>query len=243
MAECIYNMKVLAFGDYLHYTIYQSPRSVTYLRNLITQGTERTGHYIFVLTNWNNSIVGYYHALKSGTEFFLNYIVVTEMVRGLGFGQRLLNHYETTARMLGCNSVSLDVFKSNAIAHQWYYRMGYRQCSDSNVAILAMNREVLSRFKLEFLPQSLDLAYHEESEQGFSKLECLCGVGKVTVGLIADHACKLLSFEGIEREDAIAAVHSQFWKTRNSLIVSSPDMITEWVVLESEKTIRLSKPL
>ena len=242
MVESIYNMTLLAFDNYLRYTIYQSPRSIKYLRDIIAQGAERTGHYIFVLIKENN-IIGYYHALNLGSEFFLNYIVVTEMVRGLGLGKKLLDHCEATARMLSCTTLSLDVFESNATAHQWYCRVGYKRRSASSVAILAMNQEVQGPFKLKFLPQSLDLAYHEEAERGFSKLECVYGPGKITVGLIADHVCKLLSFEGIGIEDAIIAINSQFWKTRDVLIVSSLEVPARWVVLDSETIIRLSKSL
>jgi GNAT superfamily N-acetyltransferase len=240
--EDLYALKVGAFSKYLLYTIYQSPRSVVYLQTLLMQGSDRTGNFFFVAKH-ESSLVGYYHAVRHGPAFFLNYLTVAEEARRLGIGSQLLRHYETTAGTLGCNVLELDVFESNSGVCEWYCKARYAPRSFASLASLALGWEGESRYEVDFEPEVWHLACQEERERGFSKFACVCGPGKLTLGLIAEHVCKLMSFENITMEDAVVAINSRFSGMRDALIVSSQEIPANWPLLASETIITLSKSL
>lgn len=239
-ASRIYELKVVAFARYLGYTIYQSPRSLSYVSDLVEQTSDDPDHYLFVAVS-RQKIVGYYYARKQNPRFLLNYIAVAQEARGLGFGQALLDHYEMMAETLGCNVLSLDVFESNLAARHWYERRGYVARESSSLLLLATDRRITAQFELEFAPQDLRDALGQEMSQGFSKLSSKCGQGSVVVGLIANHASKLLSYEGIEPGDALDAINACFWKTRDTLIAPVCRVHEKWKVLDSERITRMEK--
>ena len=56
---------------------------------------------------------------------FIEYLWVSDDVRGVGLGRHLLQKAETAARERGCGAVWLDTFSFQAPA--FYERLGYRQ--------------------------------------------------------------------------------------------------------------------
>jgi ribosomal protein S18 acetylase RimI-like enzyme len=239
----IYALKLNVFGDrYLPYTIYQAPQSVHYLAELIACGPDLSCHRLFVISQ-NDEITGYYHAVRRDTEFFLNYIAVAVVARGQGWGNALLKHYEDTGRALGCQHLALDVFDSNRRVRDWYQNHGYQVLSAFLSASFALNAWTIgSSFPLEYDYIAWTQARKEEQARGFSKIECLCGPGRLSVGLIAGRVCKLLSYEGIKVENAVLAIVRRFRAERRVLIVPSLFYVPpDWPVLNVEKVLRLMK--
>ena len=241
----IYELKSRAFGDnYLLYTIFQSPKSQRYLSELLAQDPERSAHCFFVLGQ-DDRILGYYHAVRRHSEFFLNYIVAAQEVRGKGIGNALLEHYEETGRSAGCRQLVLDVFDSNGQVRDWYHRSGYRQHSSSiqaRLSISSLPEQSSPVLRYEF--EARHRAAQEEYNHGFSKIDCACGSGRLVLGLIGDRVCKLLSYEGIELEEVVLAVARRFRTERAVLILSpSTELPPTWPVLSLEKSLRLVKPI
>lgn len=241
-AHDVYDLMVEAFGRAsLPYTIYQAPQAVRYLEQLIAQSIE-SGHHRFVLVEDADRTIGYYHALVHDTEFFLNYIAVAERVRGLAWGSFLLEHYEQLGKSLGCRRLALHVFESNEAARDWYLRHGYRLCSTSYHARIGIGSLKGEGIPLDWDEESWMRARREEDLWGFSQFECVCGAGRLTVGLIAHTNCKLLHHEGVSIEEAALAVAHRFREQRDTLILSSvPEIPSDWPLKSSEKVLHLAK--
>jgi ribosomal protein S18 acetylase RimI-like enzyme len=241
-ADAIYHLIRDSFGEnYLGFTIYQAPESLHYLRDLIADGPEKSGHAIYVLRN-ENRISGYYDAALLGREHFLNYIAVAGEYRGCGAGGRLLDHFENAGITSGCKKLGLDLFGSNLKAQDWYNKRGYRLEKTSYVAQIQLKRISGGRADLHFGIDEFDCAISQEKRLGFSKLECKSDSARIMVGFINRTICKILHYEGIELESAIEAVANRFSNEREILIVSSTaDIPSSWQHLAAEKVLRLSK--
>lgn len=243
-APVIFALKVEAFGrTFLPYTIYQAPQAVRYLRKLILQSMG-LGNQRFVLVEDAARALGYYHALYRDAEFFLNYIAVAETVRGQAWGSFLLRHFEEAGRLLGCRQLVLDVFESNHAALNWYQRLGYHSASASFQARLAIGSIPDKDIPLDCDEESWVRARREEDYWGFSKVECSCGPGRITVGLIAQTVCKLLNYEPVPIEEAMLAVAHGFREQREILILSSlSEVPSNWHLLSKEKVMHLVKAI
>jgi ribosomal protein S18 acetylase RimI-like enzyme len=240
-AETIYALMGKAFGEtYIVYTIYQAPQSIEYIRYLIRQNDF---HYFFVLCQ-SNQPVGYYHAFRRETDFFLNYVAVLPGMQGNGLGQVLLEHYEDKGWKEGCTRLVLDVFDSNAIAKKWYLSHGYQIESFSYLTRLSMWNQNIVRpsIGLTYDVEQWNRALQEEQEHGFSKIKCSSGPIQLTVGLIAGNVCRLMDYSNISLDDAIISIIRMFGSHRRVLVISSVHKISsDWQVLSSEKVIRLFK--
>jgi ribosomal protein S18 acetylase RimI-like enzyme len=240
----IYELKKQAFGDsYLLYTIYQAPQSVRYLEKLIAQETPQVAHYFYIV-EINDRIVGYYHAVSREDDSFLNYIVVAQSFQHLGLGRVLLNHYEHKSREKGYSLMSLDVFEDNLVARKWYTRQGYRQASFSFHFRVRVSPPVHEGLELQYDDISLQKALEAEQQWGFSKIDCTCGSGQLTLGFIAGTSCKLINYAGISLATAVQSIARHFHSTRKILIISgaseAPDSMN---VISAHKSLRLVKPL
>jgi len=243
-APTLYALKAQAFGDsYLLYTIYQAPQSVRYLARMVTEAPKQSGQGLFVIEQ-DGQIRGYYHAICRTAQYFLNYIAVAQEAERLGLGSILLRHFEEAGKDIGCQMLALDVFDSNPSVRDWYYRHGYRLTDASFHIRLAMGALMGDGAPLLCQQDALVRALAEEEAWGFSKLACQCGSGRLTVGLIAGHACKLLDYSGLSVENAASAIASRFRGERKVLIISAlPDLPSGWPVLSSEKVLRLGKAI
>ncbi|MER3424410.1 MAG: hypothetical protein C4293_15525 [Nitrospiraceae bacterium] len=240
-----YKLKQQVFGaEYLMYTIYQAPQSVRYLTKSLSWASRHSFDDYFVVYR-NGGLAGYYHAFLRGDEWFLNYLAVDPLARGANLGNALLRHYEDMGRAYGCRRLALEVFEKNERARKWYTRFGYHQASTRIHARLALDS--LARedsFSLIWSRDAWVVACVEEELQGFSKIECRCGPGKLALGLIGGHTCKLLDVAGITLGDAAHAVGSRFQGVRNTLIVSSMcEMPLNGQILHTDKSFLLCKSL
>ena len=189
-------------------------------------------------------VAGYYHAVRRGVEYFLNYIAAAKDFRRLGLGGLLLDHYERCGRDAGCSALSLDVFESNASVRNWYLAHGYRQVGSSfhvRMAVVALSdRGPELACDARLLQQALEA----ERLWGFSKVELGSASESVTVGLIGGQACKILAFAGMPLERAAAAVGRRFRAERSMLIVASlPQVPTDWQLMSLEQALRLTKEI
>ncbi len=244
-SAAIYALKVAAFGlRYLAYTIYQSPQSVVYLKELIAQKPEQSKH-IFIVAWENEHLTGYYHAVRQEQSLFLNYIAVASIAQGQGIGNLLLKHFERTAMDYGYKTVSLDVFESNQRAYKWYYGHNYQPSAVSYLARIALNTATTgSSYSVHYSLEALESAQHEEKEKGFSKIDCECGPGHFTLGFIARHCCKLITYEGLKLSEVVAAINMHWRRERDELIISSPTEIPpNWIFRDMDKSIHLMKRL
>jgi ribosomal protein S18 acetylase RimI-like enzyme len=243
----IYAIKSEAFSNTsLPYSIYQSPRSVHYLEHLITQAPDPVGHNIWVAYD-GSRIVGYYHAVKMIGDFFLNYIAVDLHAQRRGVGSALLQHFESLGKEYGAQQLVLDVFERSPQVVSWYENCGYHLQSSSFHVCLSLDSSIgqasapLGLTCDEKLEQAaLDL----EQKWGFSKIDYACGTGTLSVGLIADRACKLLKYEQVEIEQAVLAICNRYRNTRQVLIVSSlAELPKHWKILCADQAFRLVKPV
>jgi ribosomal protein S18 acetylase RimI-like enzyme len=246
-ATAIYEIKKQAFtSTSLRYSIYQSPRSIYYLKYLIAQSPDPNGHNLWIARDSGNS-VGYYHAIMAGREFFLNYIAVDLQARGRGIGDALLRHFELTGKKHGARQLALEAFELTPHVLNWYENNGYRRESTSFHVCFSLDslaRQFSGCLVLVGDEEIEQRASYDEQQCGFSKIDYACGSGKVTVGLIADRACKLLGHEQVTLEEALSAICSKYKNTRDALIISSLERLPEyWEVSYADKVFRLTKPI
>jgi ribosomal protein S18 acetylase RimI-like enzyme len=62
--------------------------------------------------------------LVHGPHLYVDDLVTSEEVRGLGHGAKLLRHLRKESRALGYEKLLLDTPLSNVLAHRFYYRQG-----------------------------------------------------------------------------------------------------------------------
>lgn len=215
------------FGaSYLEWTIFRSPKSLSYLRALIAD-PERTMHEIFVSDD------GFYDAVRTRDTLLLNYIGSLRR----GEGRRLFDHFESRARELGLGATALDVFASNEIAHPWYARSGYVRVSSSWQALVPM-QAIQPGESLPIDDAMLRAAFSEEENRGFSKIVC----GAVEVGLIAGDTARLLAVGNSDPVEAATRVAATF--DRDRLIVPGlRKRIEAWPGAKFEELIRMRKEI
>lgn len=239
----IYSLMVEAFGSrFLSYTIYQSPKSVSYLKRLSSSNLENNGQALVVLRR-EGRIQGYYQAFASAKKYFLNYIAVRSTSSGKGFGSVLLSHFEDKGKMFNCTQYKLDVFEQNRRALEWYNRKGYEKESESIMSRIALGIIDKRGPKLRCESGTWDAAVNQENEKGFSQLECSCGQGSIVLGLINGNVCKLLKYEGISFEESVLSINDYFaGSKRDSLIVSSTSLLaSDWPLRQQDRVFRLAK--
>jgi len=216
-AARVYEVLQEAFGaTYLRWTIYQSPKSVAYLRSLI----EGSNHEIFLSDD------GFYDAVRTPDALFLNYIGSVRK----GGGNALLDHFESRARELGL-ATALDVFASNDVARTWYERRGYARVSSMwqvMVPMAAIDRGT---------PLTCDaLPLAEERERGFTKVAC----GEVEVGLINGDTARLLrAGDPYDAASRVAATFDRKWL----IVPGLQERPTRWPDARVEELIRMRKEL
>jgi ribosomal protein S18 acetylase RimI-like enzyme len=243
----IYAIKKEVFSSTsLPYSIYQSPRSVHYLEHLIAQAPDPAGHNMWVACD-GSRIVGYYHAITMTGDFFLNYIAVDPHVQRRGVGSALLQHFESLGKEYGAQQLVLDVFERSPQVVNWYANRGYRLQFASFHVCLSLDSSIgqsSALLELRCDKKTEQMALDNEQKWGFSKIDYACGTGTVSVGLIADKACKLLKYEQVDIEQAVSAICSKYRNVRQVLIVSSlAELPKHWRTLRTDKTYRLVKPV
>ena len=239
----IYALIVDAFGaTYLPFTIYRAPQSVSYLARLLTEAQDGSNQQFYVLEH-GGCVCGYYHATKYDRQWILSYIAVDSRLRGSGFGSDLLQHFESQGEALSCHELVLDVYASNQQAVKWYRRNGYESQKATYCLRLALEPAVKSECTLNYDHNELQRALDEEARQGFSRLQCQCGNGRLDIGLIAGNTCRLLACEQMSIEGAAAVIAAEFGK-RQELIVfglsSPPETLP---IIHADKVFRLAKTL
>jgi ribosomal protein S18 acetylase RimI-like enzyme len=242
-AEAIYAIKRDVFANTsLIYTIYQSPKSVYYLQELLS-GKDIYSHHAFFVIISNQKLQGYYHAINNNKTWFLNYIAVAPVVQRVGLGKALLQHYHQIGQQHHCQYFALDALDANTRVLNWYYAHNY--VLDSVSCNLLLDIGVCKKFntpKLHWDTDDWKKAVAQEAKWGFSKLDCWHETGKITVGFITDRMCKLLNYEGCTHEIAINAICNQFWHQRRFLIITSlPDCLSSWSIVKSCKIAHLSR--
>lgn len=245
-AAQVYALIVEAFaGNMLPYTVFQAPQSINYLNDLITPDLHSAQVLVVAREDADPlaRIAGYYQAMERHSDFFLSYIAVAQWVQGHGLGSLLIQHYEDKGRALGCSVFKLDVFESNQRAKRMYQRRGYRQIGSDYCAHVALRpmREG-QPVTLDFDENALNKALQQEARQGFSKLECTCKNGHLSLGLIAGRTCRLLSLEGADLGESIRAIAHRFSDSRETVIIMGlPGVPDSWPVVSVERVCHLSK--
>ena len=228
-------------GTVLPYTIYQSGASLRYLEALI--GKQSPSEPRIVVCVGDGKVAGFYEGVRHDNAHFLNYIGVSATAQGCGLGDRLLAHFEAEGAKRGCPALSLDVFKSNHRARQWYHRHGYRREKTFFTTRVALSAIITDgAVRLECNDEDIELALREEQNQGFSTIKCSCGAGRVTVGWIAGRICKLLDREDVSLEDAIPSIAARFAPQRETLVVASDSLLgPAWSTVAVEEVERLTR--
>jgi len=228
-----------AFGvDYLAYTIYQAPESANYLYELLAQGPDSP--HCFTVAAAGGGLLGFYYVVRRGDELFHPYMAVAPHARRQGLARVFMLDYEAVGRAQGFRRLGFDVFASNRHAYEFYLRLGYQVHATSWLVRLALaDLAAPGAPPLHFTAADWAAARQEEAARGFSKVECTCGSGRVTVGLIAGSVCKLLDYEGISLDDALRAIGARFAGERTVLLVGGlPAVSPDWPVLSSEESLR-----
>lgn len=240
-AEMIYRLKREAFGAFLPFTIYRSPKSITYLRRLIAQSAGPDASLrVKVLTD--GPAHGYYMAAPVGDSFFLTYIAVEASARNAGMGGALLDDFESEARRLGFKATALDVFAANRHALEWYRRRGYEQRAHSHSLRIDLGAFETSAEAISWRDADWRAALNDERDQGFAKFEARLGNAKLEVGLIDEQAVKLLTWDEIPLETAVNSVAAGMGEQRSELILTGLATASEvWPCLAHEELLRLER--
>jgi ribosomal protein S18 acetylase RimI-like enzyme len=240
-AKEIYSLKISAFRQTsIPYTIYQDPRSSRYIAWAIRRGPKRTGIQFFV--TGATHILGYYQAVERDGVFFLNYIAVTKAAQRQGIGDGLLRHFEATGLDLGYRRFALDVFRDNQSVLRWYERHGYRVRTSSYLVRVPMDSLMAEEGEiLEYGLLDEFRARRREARLGFSSLECHIGDTPITVGLIGEDRCKLLS-EVKDVRYAAGSIARTFHGERRTLILSGLSGLPRtWIPECWDRTLRMEK--
>jgi len=219
--------------SYLKFTIYQSPKAVGFIRRRVEASAAAGAPEYFILRE-GRELVGFYNALRRGTESFLNYIAIAPGVQGSGFGGRLMDHFEFSAAAAGCRTTGLDVFRSNAVATAWYAKRGYKECSVRYRLRFAL--ETLASPGAGYLEVNqvlLEQALEEEASRGFSTLPCSLGGTAVKLGLIGGSVCNILEPRSAEAMPVARAVACTFAGRRRWLLAVSAVPLLEAAQAES----------
>lgn len=94
-------------------------------REMLPQGLETLGHYIFDIVNGNQIIGMIWYMMKSNDEAFICDFIIKEEYRGQGFGTETMKILEEHARGLGIKKMTLHVFGHNKSAIALYQKLGY----------------------------------------------------------------------------------------------------------------------
>ena len=244
-APGIFRLLSSAFGaSYLKFSIYQSPLAVGYIGQQIETSVE-AGAPAFFVAREGNSLLGFYSAIRRGSQSFLSYIATASSARGLGVGGRLLDHFESAAAEAGCTSVGLDVFRSNAAAWSWYTRRGYVETTARHHFRFALKGLVSARRDVLALDgAALAEAQREEARRGFSSLVgALCAL-PVKLGLIDGSVCNIVEPRGGAAIPVAEAAARTFRASRQWILVSSPALLPEATSAEShEEAICMERPV
>jgi ribosomal protein S18 acetylase RimI-like enzyme len=244
-AFAIYGLLAQAFGEsYLKFTVYQSPRTAAFLAEQIA-ATQADGHPSFFVLRRDGELQGYYQAVDRGGEFFLNYIATHVAARRNGTGRLLLNHFEATGAAMGCISVGLEVFRSNAAATAWYKRQGYRTQSTRFLARFDLASFAAAEGPgLELDSAVLGLALKEEANRGFSRLHCTCSGEPVLLGFIDGVVCNIMEPLGMPALAVAPAVARRFGASRRWLLAVGLETLAGVSPPESqEEALYMTKPL
>ena len=240
--EKIYALKVEAFGKTsLPFTIYQSPKTVKYLRKLVNEQDDASSNHFFVAEQ-RGQIAGYYHAVSRYDRFILNYIAVSLEARGQGLGSALLAHFEDLGARFGHSKLALDVFSDNVRVKEWYLAQGYQAISSCFHVLVDLNLLPYSRSNLSWNEDAWQRALKNEEEWGFSKLQGYSGSCELSIGLIGGSRCKLLEHTMMSVEAAVEAVASRLALHRAELILSGLENVSEqWPILKQNQVFQLVK--
>jgi GNAT superfamily N-acetyltransferase len=239
--EELFQLKREALGKYLDYTIYQTAASVQHLSTILNQNAPE--HDLFTLSE-GQSIIGYYHGIATGKTYILNYIAVRADQRGRGFGTQLLTHFHSQAEKRNLESTALDVFASNADAHQWYLNQGYHPLEESMMCRFLVTPGLAKASRISCPRQELSAALAAEQALGFSKLVCQCGKVQMTLGLIGGHTCRLIS-PAFPSEETLSAVLQWASRQNRQIVIAaiSNDFRHRGKLASKELSIRMTRAL
>ncbi|MBN1461623.1 MAG: GNAT family N-acetyltransferase [Armatimonadetes bacterium] len=238
-AESIYALKVEAFGDsFLPFTVYSDPRSVVYLRELIDEGPA----FMQVAVSAEGKLIGYTQAVSEQGSWFLGYIAVAHECRNQGIGRMLLDAFESEGATRGHGIFGLDVFEKNAVAVEWYAKLGYRPARRTSHVMIELAAVFGPTRRVWCEEHEWRRAGVQVVRQGFSKVPYYGDGCTMTVGLIGDTACKLLEYQGMSELEAISSIRQILGSTRKYLILSSVVKLPSVAgIIRAEPAIRLVK--
>ncbi len=237
-AAAIYKLILEAFGKcYLKFTIFQSIKSIEYIRDRIEIGNQEGSPEYYVIRE-GKALKGFYSAVRRGNEYFLNYIATDPSRRLCGSGNSLLNHFESQASSFGCVGVGLDVFLSNANAVAWYRRHNYkveriRYYYRFDVNTLGDRNER----GLELDEVDLEEALAKEKVKGFSNFEARFHGEIVRIGLINGIVCKIISATDLSALAVASAAARFFWRERKWFLLTREHPIPEKITAESMESV------
>jgi ribosomal protein S18 acetylase RimI-like enzyme len=239
-AQAIYRLKREAFGaSSLQFTIYQSEKTVAYIRHLIASESE-----IFVVAESSGELTGYANVGFAGNQPVLNYIAVSGGVRSCGLGKSLLKEAESRTLEKAYGTLMLDAFESNPRVLDWYEKSGYSVVSRSFLYRIDLASALRKDKGMPVDLPSWQFALDTEGHAGFSKVVVATTGGEITLGLIGGNACKLLGYRGISLDEAIATAAATVNGTRDELIVRSLEAPKrECHLLSLETVLRMVKKL
>jgi ribosomal protein S18 acetylase RimI-like enzyme len=235
--EQIFALKRQVFGSTsLPYTIYQAEQSLNYLRDIIP--VDR-----FTVATSGLDIVGYYHAFRRGTSFFLNYIATSPYHRGHCVGQALLHDCIATAQTAALDSVDLDVFASNSSVVNWYSKNGFVITGETYVQRFSISHPLRAAIEPMVDQSEMDRGLTEEQQRGFSQLPFSYNGSEFVVGVIAGHTCKLLQWRDVVPQELGGAI-SCLLPSRSFLVITSSRLLAlSLPLLSYEHSLRMSKAL
>ncbi len=237
-AAAIYKLILDAFGKcYLKFTIFQSDKSIEYIRDRIEIGNQEGSPEYYVIRE-GKTLRGFYSAVRRGNEFFLNYIATDPSRRLGGSGNSLLNHFESQASFIGYVRVGLDVFLSNTNAVAWYRRHNYkveriRYFYRFDVDTLGNRNEG----DLELDEVDLGEAIAKEKNKGFSNFEARFHGEIVRIGLIDGIVCKIISATDLSALAVASAAARFFRRERKWLLLTQENPIPEKIAAESMESV------
>lgn len=175
-------------GEILDKTIYGCHGIAEFVGSHLRAGELSPNHY--VVAELEGRLVGAAEMAIRESDLFLNYISVSEDVRGNRIGTSLLGWtIEDWISDRPRSVIALDVFESNAVARGWYSSAGFRETSRIDWFVVPLDPDPRSSETVPCLGLPQANACHEKF--GFSEFFLEQPLGLVKVGRLGDRWYRL----------------------------------------------------
>ena len=213
---------------YLKYTIHSSPKIDHFLFDQSFKPSN-----IFLGAFLEKELAGYCHLILNKESAHLNNIAVSPSIQSQGVGRFLLSKIEEIAKEKSLKRISLDVFKSNKKALNWYLNQNFKEKSSIEYRVIAPAKNNLKKTNLSHLTNDFYQKY------GFCEIQLKNIKEEHIVGILSD---QLFRIKGLCEESLINLLQKTA-PEREILLLQTPDIVCSKNYKLQATALRMNKYL